>query len=327
MVEQIVQRVPPSAEEKIQALFDSLPQAELRAALVGTGVRQSRTPWMHEAEGARLKLDYSYSLIDFEALGLPESAIGHFLKCAKREGMAGLNVTHPFKQSIVPFLDALSDEAADIGAVNTVVFTDGRAIGHNTDCWGFAESFRSAMQGAALDRVLLLGAGGAGKAVTRALLDLGAGEIHVYDIAPERASGLTAALKSGRGSAQGVEPGDLPEIARTASGIVNTTPVGMTGYPGMPIPSDAIRPDTWVADIVYFPAETEFLRTAVAAGCRVLPGRGMAIFQAVKAFELITGVQPDRNEMSRHFDSAAPIDLNEPFRPLSPITRSTGGTR
>jgi shikimate dehydrogenase len=98
---------------------------------------------------------------------------------------------------------------------------------------------------------------------------------------------------------------DVTEGARQASGIVNTTPVGMAKYPGTPLPPAALRPDHWVADVIYFPAETELLRAASAAGCRVMSGKGMAVFQAVKAFELITGVRPDAREMFGHFDAVS----------------------
>jgi shikimate dehydrogenase len=304
-VDSVIRQVRASPEAKVEAIFLSLPKARLRAALVGCGIHASRTPGMHEAEGARLGLDYAYVLLDLDALDLPESALGDVLEAARRHGFAGLNVTHPFKQSIVPHLDELSEEAAAIGAINTVVFRTGRATGHNTDCWGFAESFRAAMQGADLDRVLLLGAGGAGRAVAHALLQLGAREILVYDIDRSRSAELCASIGSGHGSSRFIDVDDVADAAQEASGIVNTTPVGMTKYPGMPLPATALRPRLWVADIVYFPAETELLRAAAAAGCRTMSGRGMAVFQAVRAFDLIAGVRPDPQAMSRHFDDAA----------------------
>jgi shikimate dehydrogenase len=289
----------------VQALFEALPRAGMRAALVGSGIRQSRTPGMHVAEGARLGLDYAYSLIDFDELGLPEPAIGDVLDLAEASRFAGLNVTHPFKERIVPLLDVLSAEAAAIGAVNTVTFTDGKSVGHNTDCWGFAESFRRDMAGAKLDRVLLLGAGGAGKAVARALAELGAGRIDIFDLDRDRSAELAANLTAWLGAGRAAVAQTVPEAALEAAGIVNTTPMGMAKYPGMPAPRDVLRPDLWVADIIYFPAETELLRAAVAAGCRTLPGKGMAVFQAVRAFELITGRRPDADEMFRHFEAAS----------------------
>ena len=162
------------------------------------------------------------------------------------------------------------------------------------------------MQDARLDRVLLIGAGGAGKAVARALCDLGARHIDIFDLDPERSTNLAASLNSTPATHHAAVARDVAEAARAATGLVNTTPVGMAKYPGMPVPLEALRPDLWVADIIYFPAETALLRAAAAAGSRTMSGRGMAVFQAVRAFELITGRQPDPQAMFRHFASAAP---------------------
>ncbi len=260
---------------------------------------------MHEAEGARLGLQYAFGLLDFDRLELSDGALPDVVRAAAQHGLAGLNVTHPFKQSIVPCLDDLSPDAAAIGAVNTVVFRDGKAVGYNTDCWGFAESFRLGMPGASLDTVLLIGAGGAGMAVGRALLDLGAARVAIFDLNVGKASSLANSLSSQFGQGRAAMATELPAAMRPVDGLVNTTPVGMAKYPGMPVPKAELRRDLWVADIVYFPADTELLRAAVAIGSRTLPGRGMAIFQAVKAFELFTGRTPDPTEMSRHFEAAA----------------------
>jgi len=291
------------ADERVRAAFDSLPAARLRAALIGSGIQESRTPWMHMAEGARLGLDYSYALIDFDALGLPASSLKAVLNEAAARGFAGLNITHPFKQSVIPHLDVLSPESAAIGAVNTIVFAGDRTVGHNTDCWGFAESFRAQMQGADLGRVLVLGAGGAGRAVAHSLRELGASEIEIFDLDPQPATDLAATLNAAPGPLRASVTHDIVVAAASATGIVNATPVGMAKYPGMPVPASALRPDLWVADVIYFPAETELLRSALAAGSRTMSGGGMAVFQAVKAFELLTGRRPDVRSMFWHFDS------------------------
>ncbi len=158
--------------------------------LVGRGIGSSRSPIMHQREGARLAIDYIYRLIDFDQLGLDDGALSDIIAAAEQLGFSGLNVTHPFKQSVVSFLTDLSPEASAIGAVNTVVFRDGRRAGHNTDSWGFAESFRESMSGCSLADVLQLGAGGAGAAVAHALLELGVERLAVFDTASLRAQEL-----------------------------------------------------------------------------------------------------------------------------------------
>lgn len=270
--------------------------------LVGTGIQASRTPRLHEREGAEQGLRYVYKLIDLEVLGLDVSALPEILLAAERLGFAGLNVTHPCKQAIIPFLDELSPDAAALGAVNTVVLKDGKRTGHNTDWWGFAESFRRELFDARKNRVVQFGAGGAGAAVAHALLTLGAGEVILIDTDQERAELLAAALRERFGLSRVTTSTDPAHALADADGMVNTTPLGMAKYPGMVVPAELLRPDLWVADIVYFPLETELLRHARTIGCRTMSGGGMAVFQAVGAFSLFTGRTPNAARMLRHFE-------------------------
>ncbi|GAB4377377.1 MAG: shikimate dehydrogenase [Kiloniellaceae bacterium] len=288
------------------ARTDTAASTVLRAGLIGRGIGLSRTPAMHEAEGRTQGLDYRYCLFDMDEPALAGRSLAEVVAAAEAEGFAGLNVTYPFKVEVLGLLDTLSDNARAVGAVNTVVFRDGRRSGHNTDLWGFAESFRRGMAGAALDRVLLLGAGGAGAAVAHALLSLGTEQLSIFDTDAARAAQLSEALavRFGAGRARAAES---PEsVAPSLSGVVNATPVGMAKLPGTPFPPALLRRGLWVADIVYFPLETRLLAAARAAGCRVLPGLGMAVFQAVRAYELFTGLKPDPARMRRTFESLGP---------------------
>jgi shikimate dehydrogenase len=279
--------------------WDSRPA--LLAGLIGTGIGASLTPALHEREGAEQGLRHVYRLLDMERLGLGVEALPDLLLAAERTGFAGVNVTHPCKQAVIPLLDELSDGARALGAVNTVVLKDGKRIGHNTDLSGFAEGFRRGLPDAKRDRVVQMGAGGAGSAVAHALLGLGVGELSVFDTDPARAEAVAAALRARFGEGRAVAGTDLPGTMARADGVVNCTPVGMAKYPGMPLPAALLRPAHWVAEIVYFPLETELLRTARALGCATLDGGGMAVFQAVGAFRLFTGLEPDAERMLRHF--------------------------
>lgn len=267
--------------------------------LIGAGIQSSRTPAMHEAEGDRLGLRYLYNLIDLDQLKLDVSALPDLLCAARRLGFAGLNITHPCKQAIIPLLDDLSPAARAINAVNTVVIAPGGCVGHNTDSSGFAESFRREMKAAKLDRIVQIGAGGAGAAVGYALLEMGAGVLTLVDSDEARAQSLAERLQTHFGPGRAIASPMLPDVLTAADGVVNTTPVGMAKYPGLPLPAELLRPALWVADIVYFPAETELLRRARALGCATLAGTGMALFQAVEAFRLFTGLAPDPDIMRR----------------------------
>ncbi|PZR10575.1 MAG: shikimate dehydrogenase [Azospirillum brasilense] len=269
--------------------------------LIGHGIQASLTPAMHEREGDEQGLRSQYKLIDLHALGLGVEALPELLQAAERMGFTGLNITHPCKQAVIPLLDELSPDAAALGAVNTVLLRDGKRIGHNTDWSGYAEAFRRNMEGVALDRVVQLGAGGAGAAVAHALLTMGVGQLSIQDMDPARAQALAASLSERFGAGRAVACADLPAAMAAADGLVHCTPTGMAAHPGLPLPAELLRPALWVSEIVYFPLETELLRTARALGCRTLSGGGMAVFQAVQAFRLFTGREPDPERMLRHF--------------------------
>lgn len=273
------------------------------AGLIGAGIQASRTPALHEREGAAQGLNYLYRLIDLDPLKLDSSALEELLTAAEYMGFTGLNITFPCKQVILPLLDELSPEARGIGAVNTVVLKDGRRIGHNTDCLGFAEGFRRGLAGVSRRHVVQMGAGGAGAAVAHALLSEGVEQLTVFDVAPERAQALVDNLNQHFSPGRARLGHDLESAMAQACGLVNTTPMGMAKLPGMPVPKALLRADVWVAEIVYFPLETELLREARALGCKTLNGANMAVFQAVKAFELFSGVVPDAQRMIGHFNS------------------------
>jgi len=272
--------------------------------LIGAGIQASRTPAMHEREGDYQGFRYIYKRIDLDLLALGTADLPELLSNAERLGYSGLNITFPCKQAILPLLHELSPEASAIGAVNTVVFHNGRRIGYNTDCYGFAESFRRGMLEASLKRVAMVGAGGAGAAVAAALLGMGAEQITIFDIDRSRSDALATMLGAKFGPHRLQVAEGLREAIAWADGLVNTTPVGMARNPGTPVPEAFVRPELWVADVIYFPAETELLRLAGAKGCRTISGAGMAVFQAVEAFRLFTGRMPDAERMQRHFEAA-----------------------
>jgi shikimate dehydrogenase len=272
--------------------------------LIGSGIQASRTPAMHEREGVAQGVAYVYKTIDLDVLGLTADALPELLTAARRFGFAGLNITHPCKQAVIPLLDDLSPDARALGAVNTVVFgRDGRAVGHNTDWSGFAEAFKRGLSDVERHWVVQFGAGGAGAAVAHALLTLGVGELSIVDTDRERAERLAQDLCARFGAGHAVACKDHAQAVRAANGVVNTTPLGMTKYPGMPLARDLLRPELWVADIVYFPLETELLASARAIGSRTMGGGGMAVFQAADAFRLFSGLEPDTERMIRHFES------------------------
>jgi shikimate dehydrogenase len=280
-----------------------LTQRVFLVGLIGAGIQASLTPALHEREGAAQGLRYMYQLIDLTALGLGGEALAELVTAAQRTGFAGLNITHPCKQSVIPLLDDLSEDARALDAVNTVVLKDGKRVGHNTDWFGFAENFRRGLPDAPRDHVVQLGAGGAGSAVAHAALTCGVKKLTIVDTVAERAEAVAEgrAARFGPDRISVASPADIAAALATANGLINTTPIGMEKYPGLPLSAALLRPDLWVAEIIYFPIETELLRAARALGCRTLDGGGMTVFQAAEAFRLFTGIEPDAQRMLQHF--------------------------
>jgi quinate/shikimate dehydrogenase (NAD+) len=285
-------------------------QATLRATdhsylvgLIGAGIGGSLTPAMHEEEGSKLGLHYVYRRIDLDAQKLDVSALPDLLLAAERMGYNGLNITYPCKQAVIPLLDELSDDARALGAVNTVLFKDGKRIGHNTDWSGFARAFQRGLPGVPLERVVQLGAGGAGAAVAHAALTMGAQTLTLFDVDAARAASLAAELQK-RFPASTVTAGNsLADSLAAANGLIHATPTGMAKLPGLPLPVELLHRGLWVADIVYFPIRTALLQAAEALGCRTLSGGGMAVYQAVDAMRIFTGLEPDAERVYTHFQS------------------------
>lgn len=273
----------------------------IRVGLIGRSIGASRSPWMHEQEGSAQGLQLSYELFDFAASGRDEQQLETQLSELQQRGYAGVNITFPYKQSVIAHLDHLSEGARRVGAVNTVQFCKAGRIGYNTDVTGFAKSLQQGLPGAPLGRVLQLGAGGAGAATAQALVDLGVGELLVSDPDAGRAAALVRQLGEQASAARVTVCTDVEVALRMADGLVNATPIGMCSHPGTPLDTRLLEPRLWVADIVYFPLETALLAAARERGCRTLDGSGMAVHQAAAAFEIFTGRCADAERMRRSF--------------------------
>jgi shikimate dehydrogenase len=274
---------------------------KFKAGLIGHGIQASLTPRLHMQEGKRLGLNYTYDLFDLKTTGVDLGKLPDLMARAAASGYVGLNITHPCKQVIIPFLDDLSEDARVIGAMNTVLLRDGRMIGHNTDWWGFAESFKRGLATVALDSALLLGAGGAGAALAYASHCLGIKRLFVFDLAYDRAINLVKHCNQNIGFRWAESLSTLPEVIGEVNGIIQATPVGMNSYPSVPFDANLLLASHWMAEIIYTPLETELLRLAKVIGCQTLNGMGMTVLQAAKTFQLFTGLVPDVERMEQHF--------------------------
>ena len=273
---------------------------KLLIGLIGGGIQRSLSPALQEEEARQHGLRLHYQLIDLDESRVGAEVLPELVRAVRIIGFAGLNVTFPCKQAVIPLLDSLSEEARAIGAVNTVVREGDRLVGHNTDGPGWAWGFQRALPNADLSRVVLLGAGGAGSACADAILRLGARELIVVDQdaprARDLAGRLNAHLPGGRARAS-----DLKDAIEKASGLIHATPTGMLKIPGMPLDPALLRASMWVSEVVYVPLETQLLKTARRIGCATMDGGHMNVGQATRGFKLFTGLEPDAARMEAHF--------------------------
>lgn len=273
--------------------------------LIGANIMGSLSPALFADGFAAAGIAGFYHLMDVDRL--PERRLAKLFDATKAAGFAGVNITYPFKQDIIPLLDAVDVEAVQIGAVNTVAFgQDGRATGYNFDRRGWRNSFKETLGPDAAQgvTVVLVGAGGVGRAVAFALMDLGVARLIIHDRDSARTNALCANIARDYGVARCRVSSDLAQEIAAAQGVVNATQVGMRGFPGNPVPAYALKASHWAADVVYTPIETEFIKAAAAQGARVLNGGGMCVHQAVEAFQLLTGYRPDTERLHHIFNSA-----------------------
>jgi shikimate dehydrogenase len=247
------------------------------AGVIGSPVRHSRSPAIHNAAFAAAGLDWT-----FAAFEVAPGDAGRALDGMRALGLGGLSVTMPHKDAVAAAVDELSDDAAALGAVNCVVpIGDGRLRGESTDGPGFVRSLADAGFDPAGRRCCVLGAGGAARAVVLALARAGASAVVVVNRTVAKAEAAAALAGAVGAVAPAPDPG--------AELVVNATSVGMGDDGALPLDPDRLQAGQWVADLVYVPIDTPLLAAARAAGCRTVDGLGMLVHQAAIAFEAWTG--------------------------------------
>lgn len=263
------------------------------AGVIGNPIAHSKSPKLH---GHWLR---SYGIAGhYIPLHVASADLSAVLMAMPKMGFVGANVTIPHKESVIPYCDSLSETALRIGAVNTLSWTsEGQLHGDNTDAYGFIENIHQSTKWQAAGKTaLILGAGGAARAVIVALLDAGIAQIILTNRSPERAENLAAEF--------GPKLRALP-WAQTdghlggADLVVNTTSLGMAGQEDLPFTLQALAPHILVTDIVYTPLQTPLLMKAKAAGCQTVDGLGMLLHQAVPGFEKWFGHRPDVDTATR----------------------------
>lgn len=271
----------------------SLPKIPL-AGVIGYPIAHSKSPKIHGHWLKTLGIQGAYIPMEVEPANLKDVIL-----TLPKMGFVGANVTLPHKEAIMEIADFVTDRAALIGAVNTLIFrADGKIQGDNTDGYGFLENLKTGAPDWAPQAgpAAVLGAGGAARAVIASLLDAGVPEIMLSNRTRVRADRLKSVFGNRVTVYDWVQAGNMLDHAAL---VVNTTSLGMIGKPELRVPLDGLRPDTVVTDLVYAPLKTKLLETAEEMGCVTVDGLGMLLHQAVPGFERWFGTRPEVDRAAR----------------------------
>lgn len=255
-------------------------------AVVGDPIAHSLSPFMHDAWFKEHGIDATFIPILAEPAGL--EAAFHAMKTL---GISGLNVTLPHKGSIIPFLDRLDETAIKMNAVNTVTFNGRQAVGWNTDGDGFVRSLIT-QEVSKDEKVLVIGAGGAARGIAFALKRAGFHDVTITNRTFRRADELAQATES-----SAMTMNDAEQALGDFKIIIQTTSVGLAKDERLPLSLEHAAAGSLVADIIYNPLETPFLKAAKEKNCRILNGVGMFVYQGAIAFQKWTGIEPDTEKM------------------------------
>lgn len=266
----------------------------IKLGLIGSGISQSLTPHIFNAEARSLGIDLCYDFIDLEDSQYSGNTFEQIIEEKLCEGYVGFNVTYPFKTHAVKFVDYATPIVNRVGSLNTVYIKNGNLYGDNTDYSGFLKTLKNNFSDENGDHVILIGLGGAGVALAMALIEWGVGQLTLHDLDLQKSMTAKRFLENSDSKCRIDIAVDLKkDVVESASGIINATPIGMKKYPGTPIETNWILSSHWLIDIIYFPIKTELLNAVLLKDCHAISGIELAINQAEDAFKIFTGKSVD----------------------------------
>lgn len=268
----------------------------LKLGLIGDNIARSRSPLLHRLAGDQNGIAVTYDRLVPPELG--QSLEQVFDGCAQG-AFRGINVTYPYKERVADLVRIDDPLVRAMGAVNTVIFETDGPRGHNTDYSGFMAAYRKIRGAAAPGPVLMIGAGGVGRAVAFGLAGLGATELRLVDRDTAKAQTLADALLTSNPEMTITISTDAETAAQGACGLINCTPVGMVGYEGTPLSCSAMAGAAWVFDAVYTPVDTQFLNDAADMGLSVISGWELFFHQGIHAWDHFCGAPLDSDALRR----------------------------
>lgn len=272
---------------------------KIKLGLIGNSISQSRAPFLHRMLGDIYGVDVTYNLNDpgensreaFEAM----------LQTLKDEGYTGCNVTFPFKALAVEYVDEPDQAVDEVGATNTLYLADGKVRATNTDYTGFIRGYKARRGDKPAGEVLMLGAGGVGRAVAFGLFHCGTTKLRIFDLNTDGAKALADAVNAKGYTTEVISADEIAAAAKQADGLVNCTPVGHYATPGIPLDPSLFGGQQWAFDAVYVPLETEFLKAAHAAGLDLVSGFDLFFYQGIDAFQTFANIEADASQALGRF--------------------------
>ena len=271
----------------------------IKLGLIGNSISQSRAPFLHRMLGDIYGVDVTYNLND-PGVNSREAFEG-MLQTLKDEGYTGCNITFPFKALAVEYVDEPDQAVNEVGAINTLYLADGKVRATNTDYTGFIRGYKARRGDKPAGEVLMLGAGGVGRAVAFGLFHCGASKVRIFDLNPEGAKALADAVNAKGYNAEVISADEVSAAAKQADGLVNCTPVGHYATPGIPLDPSLFGGQQWAFDAVYVPLDTEFLKAAHAAGLDLVSGFDLFFYQGIDAFQTFANIEADANQALGRF--------------------------
>lgn len=270
----------------------------IKLGLVGEGIAKSQSPDLHERLGASLGLPVRYDLVD--SLGVADFDFPAAIQTLRTKGYLGTNVTFPFKEKAAQLADIRGEGVLRVGTANTLLFDAEGLRAENTDYTGFISAYRHSFGNHPAGEVLLIGAGGVGRAVACALGELAVSHLYILERDTTRAQNLCRDLSIMGINASCITPEQAQQGLPNWQGVVNCTPIGHINHTGCPIDTSGLGSQHWVFDAVYIPAHTELLNAAAQAGAKTLSGVDLFVFQGVDAFRFFTADRLSADRIDPH---------------------------
>jgi len=280
----------------------------IKLGLIGQSIQKSSAPSLHTMLGEMHNVPVTYDLHEPEDKS-PE-AFARTMNRLREEGYKGCNVTFPYKQVAINQATVFNEAVKLVGSTNTLSFSGDRISAANTDYSGFIRGYKGRLGEEAAGKVLLMGAGGVGRAIAFALFDVGATEVMVFDLYEESAKSLAESINKAGFNASFVSKDTFDDVAMTADGLVNCTPVGHYKTPGNPLGLSLFGSQSWAFDAVYTPMDTEFLIAAHNQGMKIVSGFDLFLYQGLDAFKIFTGIDVDTSLVLARFKEKFGINSN-----------------